>query len=106
MGVTPLRLLITSAALVVGAALMPAMAAVASPEPFVATVVQQAHSEREVAALTLSEARLDAVAQHTADGGRVVADELPKPPLWLLVLLVPILVGGAIGTGVTLRRLR
>jgi hypothetical protein len=107
MGVTPLRLLITSVALVIGAALMPAMTATASPEPVVAGVAaQQQHSEREVAALTQSESRLDSVAQRTSDGGRFTDEGLSGPPLWLLVLLVPILVGGAVGTGVTLRRLR
>jgi hypothetical protein len=107
MGVTPLRLLVTTAALVIGAALMPAVAAVAVPEPVVAgAAVHQAHSDREVAAMTQSESLLDSVAQHPSDGGKLVGSDVPEPPTWLLVLLAPILIGGAIGTGVTLRRLR
>ncbi len=106
MGVTPLRLLITSAALMVGAAMMPAVVAVAAPEPVAAVAVHEVHAERDVAALTQHESRLDPVAQHVSDGGSAVTIEMPHPPMWLLVLLLPILVGGAIGTGVTLRRLR
>jgi hypothetical protein len=105
MGSTPLRVLITSSALVIGAACMPAMTATASPEPVVADVAVQ-HAEGEVAALTQHESRLDSVAQRTSDGGQVLSHDLPSPPLWLLILLGPVLVGGAVGTGVTLRRLR
>ena len=105
MGVTPLRLLITSAALVIGAALMPALSAVAAPEPVVAGAVVR--SDREIAAMTESESALDAAAQRVSDPeGRMLEDRIPEPPMWLLVLLVPILLGGVVGVGVTLRRVR
>jgi hypothetical protein len=101
MGVTPLRLLLTTAALVVGAACMPALAAEAVPEHAVA------HADHGVAAMTQRVPVLGSAAQRLSDtDGRMVGDPMPEPPVWLLVLLVPILVGGAVGTGVTLRRLR
>lgn len=101
MGVTPLRLLLTTAALVIGAALMPALVANAVPQHAVV------HTDREIAAMTQVESRLDSAAQRVSDpDGRMLGDEVPQPPIWLLVLLAPILVGGAVGTGVTLRRLR
>jgi hypothetical protein len=84
MRASQLRLLPVYAAIVAGAAIMPmsAIAAPAAPAP----VVHLAPAPHQV----VSEDRGTA----------------PTPPLWLLLLLAPVLIGGVVGVGITLRRLR
>jgi hypothetical protein len=80
---------------------MPAVVANAAPEH------RAAHTTQQIAAMTQTEARLDSAALRVSDpDGRMVGDPMPEPPLWLLLLLAPILIGGAVGAGATLRRLR
>ncbi|GAA2752556.1 hypothetical protein [Amnibacterium kyonggiense] len=101
MGAPKLRPLLALAAVVLGVALAPA--AVAAAEPIRAAALQQT----DVASLTQAEARLDAASQRTTDGGsRAIGDGAPTPPAWLLLLLVPILAGGGIAVGSTVRRLQ
>lgn len=84
-----LCLLPVYAAVVLGIAVLP-VAAVA--EPAVPPVTHAAHAAQDAP-----------VAQQA-----VVLTEQPTatPPLWLLLLLAPVLVGGVIGVGFTLRRMR
>ena len=103
MGASTLRLLSASVLLVGGLALAPAMAATAAPAVHAVT----AQSAEDIPALTRQEAVLDAAAQHVSDGGSMaLVDTAVEPPAWLLLLLVPILLGGTVGVGVTLRRLQ
>jgi hypothetical protein len=82
-----LRLLPVSAVIVAGAVITPVPAIA---EPTTAASVQVTRAEAPVA-------------QHPQV---VTEDPAPSPPLWLLLLLAPVLVGGVVGVGVTLRRLR
>jgi hypothetical protein len=104
MGPSTLHLLSASAVLAVGAAVAPAMSALAAPAPATHAVAERSDQQR--AALTGREAQLDSAAQRVGDGGMTLVAEDVEPPVWLLLLLVPILVGGSIGVGVTLRRLQ
>lgn len=100
MGATPLRLLAASVTLTLGLALAPAVAAEAAPARVTHVLAADGTA---VAALTEQERRLDSAAQVVTDTRAVDPSE---PPIWLLVLLAPILLGGVVATGVTLRRLR
>ena len=104
MGPSTFRLLSASGVLALGLAVAPAMGAAASPAPAAQAV--SGPSDQDLAALTGREAVLDAAAQHVGDSGAMsLGATQVEPPVWLLVLLVPILLGGTIGVGLTLRRL-
>ena len=107
MGASTIRLLSVSAALAVGLALGPSVAATAAPQAPAHAVASRTGTELDVASLTGAEAVLDAAGQRVPDDGHMqLVDHRVEPPAWLLLLLVPILLGGVITTGVTLRRLR
>jgi hypothetical protein len=87
MRASQLRLLPVLVCVVAGAVAVPATA-IAEPAPTTAVHAVQ----------------VEAPVVHQA---QMISEEpTPAPPLWLLLLLAPVLIGGAVGVGVTLRRLR
>lgn len=103
MGAPKLRLLAASVALVGGLALLPTAAAVA--EPVHAAITATVAGPAGVTAQ--AEVVLDRAAQGVVPGpSRPSGGHPVEPPVWLLVLLGPILVAGGIAMGVTIRRLR
>lgn len=81
-----LRLLLASACVAIGTAVVPATAAVAAP----ARPGPVVH----------------APGQRVGDSAGPGTDAAASPPAWLLLLLVPILGGGGIAAATTVRRLR